>query len=169
MQQSVSAFLQSEFDSNGYYASNYQGSQGSDKSSILTQIQANGQNYARIAVVDFNHGNGNNETNIMGAPGSEFHYMFEDQTGTRLGGTSPGNKSVGNGVYDMEIYNNTVTGRYFFVLINACNSAHIEQDTMGDPPNQQIATQGLISGRGTRDAFCLESRHKSPRLTVTLS
>ena len=156
-QQATSAFIQSKFTLNGYSASDYQGSKGSDKNSTLYQIQTNDQNYPRIAVVDFDHGNGNNETNIMGAPSSEFHYLFEDQTGTRLGGTYPGTTVVGNGVYDMEIYPRTTSGRYFFVLINACNSAHIE-DTMGNPPNQQITTQGLISDRARGMPFAWTHR-----------
>jgi hypothetical protein len=48
-QVATSSFIQSKFAFNGYTASDYQGSKGSDKASILAQIQNNGQNYAHLS------------------------------------------------------------------------------------------------------------------------
>ena len=111
-QDATSAFIRSKFSLNGYYASDYQGDSGSDKDSILAQIQNNGQNYARVAAIVFDHGNGN--INVPGAPSDEFHYLFEDQNGTRIGGVWPGTTAVENGVYDMEIYNRVGSGELLF-------------------------------------------------------
>ena len=148
-QVATSAFIRSEFDQNGYSASDYQGVKGSDKNSILYQIQTNQANYPRVAVVDFDHGNGNNETHLMGAPDNEFHYMFEDQRGTYSGPVChpypPDHREYG--VYDMEIYPWTGSGKYFFVLINACNSAH-NDTTFGQYPSSQGIIPGTNRARG---------------------
>ena len=81
-QQATSAYIANLFSLDGYSASDYQGTKGlgSTKNAILAQITDNEANYARVAVVDFDHGNWKNEY-----PGhwiNERHYMFEDQVGT---------------------------------------------------------------------------------------
>ncbi len=128
---------------NGYDAINSQGDDNGNtsfKSSILDSISYNDANYPRIAVVDFDHGNGN--TGISGIPSWEFHYNFEDQTGNRLGGTSPGIDANDNGVYDMEIYPRVASGKVCFAFINTCNSAHYGDSYYG----LYTSSQGLISG-----------------------
>jgi hypothetical protein len=142
-QVATSAFIQSKFDQNGYYASDYQGIKGSVESSILYQIETNQVNYPRVAAIDFDHGNGN--IGIPGLPSEDFHYMFEDQRGTFSGPVchSPPPDHPEYGVYDYEIYPKTNLGKYFFVLINACNSAHVNTTYYGQWPS----TQGMVNGR----------------------
>jgi hypothetical protein len=141
-QQTTSAFIASKFNLNGYYGSDYQGIKGSDKNSILNQIQSNQINYAKVAVVDFDHGNG--VKGIPGLPSNEFHFMFEDQRGT-MSGTVAHQWPIDHpeyAVYDYEIYERTSVGKYYFVLINACNSAYIDDTLGGDD-----CTQGMVNGR----------------------
>ncbi|MBN1358677.1 hypothetical protein JW988_07905 [Candidatus Bathyarchaeota archaeon] len=148
-QQEIAAFIQEKFDQNSYSAVDYQGTKGltSNKGNILGTIWNSQYFYLSVAAVDFDHGNG--LMNIPGLPSDEFHYIFEDQRGTMEGedyhtippGGSPDNPEYA--VYDYEIYDRTEEERYFFVLINACNSANIE-DTMGG----YTSTQGMVPGTG---------------------
>ena len=153
-QQATSAFIQSKFAQNGYYASDYQGIKGSVESSILYQIETNQVNYPRVAAIDFDHGNGN--IGIPGLPSEEFHYMFEDQRGTFSGPVchSPPPDHPEYGVYDYEIYPRTNLGKYFFVLINACNSAHVDTTYYGQWPS----TQGMVNGRARGMPFAWTHR-----------
>jgi hypothetical protein len=118
----TAAAIASSFSSNGYVATNDQGcnNDGSSKTAILEQLSQNDALYPRYAVIDFDHGNGNNY------PGSnEFHYMFEDDHGTYSGTTNESSVyHPENGVYDMEIFPRTADGKIFFAFINTCNSAH---------------------------------------------
>jgi hypothetical protein len=125
-QQTTAAFLANKFTLNGYTASNYQGSNslGSYKTTILAQIESNEANYARVAVVDFDHGNW--RTDYPSAPAGEIHYLFEDNYGTYDGPTyeNKGDPHHEHLVYDMDIADLTTPGNSFFVFINTCNSAH---------------------------------------------
>ncbi|MBN1245828.1 hypothetical protein JXA31_09575 [Candidatus Bathyarchaeota archaeon] len=161
-QQYTADFIRDEFGQNGYYASDYQGDDGSDKNSILNQIQVNGQNFPRVAVVDFDHGNGKSNTTLEGVPIDEFHFMFEDNTGTIIGGQSPGTNVSSNGVYDLEIYPRTGSENYFFVLINACNSACLNETWNGEP-----CYQGLIGGRARGMPYAWTHRMVHPTATST--
>jgi hypothetical protein len=132
-QQATASFIRSEFDQNGYSASNYQGSNGlgSYKNTILAQIDSNEASFPRVAVVDFNHGNW--RTDNPSWPIGERHYMFEDQIGVYTGPDfhNPGPPHHENLVYDAEIATRTFREKTFFVLINACNSAHVEEGYQG--------------------------------------
>ncbi|MDT8781344.1 MAG: LamG domain-containing protein [Candidatus Bathyarchaeota archaeon] len=133
---------------NGYDAVNSQGDDNGNtsfKDSILDSVSYNDATYPRVIAVDFDHGNGN--TGMSGLPANEFHYCFEDNNGTRLGGTSPGTDFFDNGVYDYEIYPRTASGKARFVLINACNSAHYG-DTFGTNPSSQGMVGGTERARG---------------------
>lgn len=115
-------------NTNGYYASNYQGS-GSIKSKILSNISDSEQNYLRLAVVDFDHGVGRSD--YSKAP-FEFHFMFEDNVG--MNQSDPYNQTgwIDNHmVYDMDIYNETNRGKTFFAFINTCLSACLESQGNG--------------------------------------
>jgi hypothetical protein len=146
-QRNTSQYIANMFQLNGYSSTNNQGANNttSDKSAILDQISSNEANYHRVAVIDFDHGNGRNETNIIGAEGNEFHYLFEDNWGT-VEGTWQYNSSSANAnyhaVFDDDVYSRT-TGKAFFVLINACNSANINA-TFGNSKYNYSSTQGLI-------------------------
>ncbi len=124
-QRETAQFLANLFENNGYDASNYQGDNGlgSYKETILAQIEYNEENYPRVAVINFDHGNGRNDSTI--APAGEFHYMFEDNNGT-LVSTSNETATLNTeyAVYNMEIAKKTDNGNTFFAFINTCNSAH---------------------------------------------
>lgn len=144
-QRSTSQYIANLFQFNGYASMNNQGTsnQTSNKDAILTQISSNEAGYPRVAVVDFDHGNGkiNTTSAIPGANYSEFHYMLEDNFGTREGGVFNENEANANyhAVFDSEIYNRT-TGKTFFAFINTCNSANVNA-TFGN----DTATQGIIN------------------------
>jgi len=148
-QQDTSQTITTLFLNNGYTGSNEQGL-GSYKDDILNRIGIDQANYERVAVVDFDHGNG--LANVSESiPEDEFHFMFEDQRGTMEGadyhvippGGSPDNP--GYAVYDYEIYDETDLENHFFVLINTCNSAYID-DTFGIDPVYN-SSQGKVNGR----------------------
>jgi hypothetical protein len=154
-QRNVSAYIDSLFDANGYYSTNNQGSNnyGSNKGNVLDQINYFETNYPRVAVVDFDHGNGKNNTNISGAPSTEFHYLFEDNWGTYEGGSWPGNASNANqhAIFDSNIYDKTVTGKTCFAFINTCNSAHVnDSGTFWGFQQWGDVTQGLVDGSRAR-------------------
>jgi hypothetical protein len=143
-QRATAQNITSSFSSNGYYASNYQGS-GSIKAQILSNISYNEANYAHVAVVDFDHGVGG--WNMSDIPANEFHYMFEDNVGTYHNGQW----HVNDGVYDYQIYQET-SNNTFFVLINTCLSARINE-TIYNPETKQYdinSSQGLIDGERAR-------------------
>ncbi len=116
----------------GYVTSNNQGT-GSIKAEILNSISDAEVNYSRVAVVDFDHGVGHNESSRAFG---EFHYMFEDNIGMN---TSDPEYIDNNYVFDMDIYDETA-GKTFFALINTCLSACID-DTVGD----YNASQGIVN------------------------
>jgi hypothetical protein len=149
-QQNTSAYIAGLFASNGYSSSNNQDAHnlGSNKSAILGHIQSLETTYPRVAIVDFDHGNGKNNTNISGAPADEFHYMFEDNWGTREGPTYNTDDSHANehAVFDDDIYERT-SGKTFFAFINTCNSAHVNATFYFEDTN---STQGLIDGDRAR-------------------
>jgi len=135
-QEETADFLKVQFWANGYSASDYQGEKGSYRDTILAQIESSEANYPRVAVVDFDHGNGQVDIPWLEDP-NEFHYMFEDNDGTFEGPVYQWeNVSYENAVFDMQIFQRT-SGKTFFAFINTCNSAHIE-DTLGAPPNSML-------------------------------
>jgi hypothetical protein len=152
-QRNTAAYIDGLFDANGYVSTNNQGSHnyGSNKGAVLDQIYYFETNYPRVAVVDFDHGNGKTNTGISGAPSDEFHYMFEDNWGTREGSTYNSNDSNANehAIFDSDIYTNTVTGKTCFAFINTCNSAHVNDS--GIFWNWTVdVTQGLVGGSRAR-------------------
>jgi hypothetical protein len=145
-QELTASFLRSKFYNNGYSAVNSQGTHGytSYKNNILSQIDADQSNYARVAVIDFDHGNG--LVGIPGIPSEEFHFMFEDQRGTMSGpiyhsANPPDHPEYA--VFDYNIYPETDMERHFFVFINACNSAYIGDSLDGE----HDSSQGMVNGR----------------------
>ncbi|MBN1244164.1 hypothetical protein JXA31_01060 [Candidatus Bathyarchaeota archaeon] len=131
-QRVTSNAIKNYFIDDGYDTDNYQGT-GSIKAQILYNISNAEANYNNVAVVDFDHGVGN--TNMTGIPVNEFHYMFEDNEGTKI----DGEWDVDKGVYDYEVYKET-SGDTFFAFINTCMSACID-DTVGD----YNSTQGIVN------------------------
>ncbi|MCW3996277.1 MAG: hypothetical protein NWE98_09070 [Candidatus Bathyarchaeota archaeon] len=115
-QRNTASYIDGLFASNGYSSQNNQGSHnlGSGHTAILSKVSAL-EGYPRYAVVDFDHGVGNSFNNV-------FHYMFEDNVGTRLGTTYPGTPATGNAVYDNTLFGYT-SGKAFFAFINTCMSA----------------------------------------------
>jgi hypothetical protein len=138
----------------GYYgdydgAHNYQGI-GSLKSAILDNITYSQNNYPFTAVVDFDHGVGNDY------PYSAFHYMIEDDNGTFIGPQNSSTWVKSNGVYDYEIFSHTGGYSYqssvFFAFINTCYSANLTfqgQQTDGLPIGMPYAwTHRIVNWKG---------------------
>jgi hypothetical protein len=152
-QNSIASTIESYFDQSGYDGKDQQGTPGSMKSNILGNITYFTNNYDCIAIVDFDHGVGN----PLDFPDSqdEFHYMFEDNNGTRVGETyNDFDEVVGNGVYDYELYvYQAIKGKVSFAFINTCLSACIN-DTVGS----YTTTQGFVSGRARGMPFALTNR-----------
>jgi hypothetical protein len=149
-QQFISDVIHDHFALNGYDSTDNQGVKGgtSEKGTILGNIAYRSQYYLSSAAVDFDHGNG--LVNIPGLPSDEFHFMFEDQRGTYTGPNYHGSPidHPEYAVFDYDIYNNIAADdTFFFVLINACNSAHIA-DTFGQPPYVYDSTQGMVGDTG---------------------
>jgi hypothetical protein len=161
-QQETAQFIANKFANNGYSASNYQGDNGlgSYKDTILAEIESNEANYPRVAIVDFDHGNG--QTEIDDIPPDELHYMFEDNHGTYSGGCNETKGEVHHEhlVYDMEIYQKT-TGKTFFAFINTCNSAHVD-DFFGDWPSTQGIIPGTTRARGMPYAWTHQNVTETP-------
>lgn len=137
-QQDTAAYIASKFDANGYNTSDYQGAKGSHKNRVLAKIADSEVYNNRVAVVVFDHGVGLSTYQL--AP-DEFHFMFEDQNGTRVGPYDNLTEAPENGVYDMDIYNKT-TGKTVFAFINTCASAYIDSTIGDDPVN---STQGNVT------------------------
>ncbi len=111
------------FAQGGYDPSwNCQGSLGSSKAQILSAITSLQGMCDTVAVVDFDHGVGRSDYRL--APPGEFHYMFEDNTGTYVG-AYPGTAVPDNGVYDMDVYQLVQAGKISFAFINTCLSADL--------------------------------------------
>jgi len=118
LQRDAGGYIGGFFLSGGYTGIggiNRQGA-GSTATSIKSTLGSLYNNRDAVAVVDFNHGVGRHD-HYSGL--NEFHYMFEDQVGTKT--TTGDNKD--NAVYDCEIYNLATQGKTAFVLINTCLSA----------------------------------------------
>ena len=131
-QQYTASVIATCFANNGYTGNNGINHQGSrNPGSTVGQIEGDTGNLQYyndyVAVVDFDHGVGGYPIN---APPLEEHYMFEDNTGTVIGG--PGSSGVppeghytnwNHGVYDMSIYQLTQPNKIIFAFISACQSA----------------------------------------------
>jgi len=145
-QRATSAAVGSIFSGNGYNANDLQGNPGSNKDNILSQISNSTSNSPRVAIVDFDHGNG--LSNIPTLSPDEFHFMFEDNYGTHNGTVyeDPGPTLYDHAVFDMDIFSRTYSENTFFVLINACNSAYVNDTWPQPPPNPPLnATQGIVN------------------------
>jgi hypothetical protein len=143
-QRLAATYIDALFAQNGYSTSNSQGTNGttSNKNYVLNAIYNNENNYMSVAVVDFDHGNGIQPVPISGIPSDEFHYIFEDQFGTLSGDWVDPESTADKAVYDFEIYQRTELKKHFFVLINACNSAHTDSIFGGE----FTSTQGMQTG-----------------------
>jgi hypothetical protein len=146
-QRQTSSYIDWLFNRNGYVSANNQGSNntGSGREAILSKIQNLEQNYPRYAVVDFDHGVGISINNI-------FHYMFEDNTGTRVGTAYDNSVAAsGNTVFDYNVYGNT-TGKAFFAFINTCMSADYSNAYSAIPSTDTYSsyTQGTLPDGSAR-------------------
>ena len=106
LQDLTASNVKAYFSSNGYVASNYQGS-ATVKANILYQIGDSEQNYPNAAVVYFDHGVGSENP----LDGGNWHYQVLDNSG--------------ESVYDMDIYDQTALGKTFFAFISTCMSADL--------------------------------------------
>jgi hypothetical protein len=131
LQQETAVSIKGMFDDNGYTGVNHQGilNPGSSRSQILSDISYYQSNYDYVAVVDFDHGVGRSD--YLAAPPGEFHYMFEDNTGTIIRVSIPNppyymdEPHPEHGVYDNDIYYLIQPGnKIVFAFINTCWSAH---------------------------------------------
>jgi Divergent InlB B-repeat domain/PEGA domain len=150
----ICPIIASDFQSNGYDGYNYQGSEGntSMKAYILATITSLQNTYVYVAVVDFDHGIG--RTDYDKAP-NEWHYMMEDQVGTRVGPDKDHFiEHPENGVYDMDVYPLTGSGKISFAFINTCLSANISTSQNG-----WDSTQGLVGGRARGLPFAWTHRY----------
>jgi len=125
-QRDAGLYISSFFISGGYTGNglvNHQGYLGSSASQIKSDISALYSSKDAVAVVDFDHGVG--RSNITGFPSSEFHYIFEDNVGTKMHPTDPTKDQPGNAVYDYEVYGLATQSKTAFALINTCLSANL--------------------------------------------
>ena len=143
-QRATAQNIRDRFSSWGYNASDYQGSSGSYKDTILANITYNEQNYHRVAVVDFDHGVGRHDyTNPH-----EFHYMIEDNIGWNNDNEDPNHENL---VYDMDIYDATGENTTFFAFINTCLSADIDDwEYVGNDNVTYPVGQGLLGESNDR-------------------
>jgi hypothetical protein len=125
--------LSSYFQANGYDAVNHQGA-SSSAAQIHQDIGDLQNTNARLAVVDFDHGVGLDQ-DITGAPDNEFHYMFEDDTGTVIGTEASHDTYPNHGVFDLHIYQETAAqpSKVFFAFINTCESASLDYQELLPP------------------------------------
>ena len=108
---------------------------------------------SRVVFVTFDHGVGNY---ING----EFHFMFEDQTGTGIGTHDNHYWDVSHGIYDEEIYNaidEKDRGKTTLAFINTCMSARLTTPTSETDP-----WQGLYNGRARGLPFAFTHREVKP-------
>jgi hypothetical protein len=161
-QQETAASIASSFNSNDYYTSNYQGNiTYGDKSKILACISQNEALYPRVAVVYFDHGVG--YTGIGGLPGNEFHFLSEDDAGTRSGQMHPGTGPHDeHAVFDMDIYPRTALGKIFFAFINTCHSAYAANSLGG-----YTTTQGIIPGTYRARSMPFAYTHLRPNIDMS--
>jgi hypothetical protein len=159
-QQVSSNAISNYFEDDQYAVDNYQGD-GSIKYCILDNITDAETNYSKVAVVDFDHGIGGNET-YRGASG-EWHFQFEDNVGIISGEEAdpedPDNWVNTHMVYDMDIYDET-DEKTFFALINTCLSAYIDDELEAIYPDTTVydTTQGLVNGRARGMPFAWTHR-----------
>lgn len=157
-QRDTSVYLTNWFENYGnrYTTYNHQGHRnpGSTKLQILNNdIDIHTATNSRVAFVTFDHGVGNY---ING----EFHFMFEDQTGTGIGTNANHYWDPSHGVYDEEVYN-TINpadrGKTILAFINTCMSSRTT-----DPQNENIEYQGLYNGRARSLPFAFTGRTVHP-------
>jgi len=152
LQRDICVNISNFFQVGGYGsvpAINRQGA-GSTATSIKSTLWSLYINRDTVAIVDFNHGVGRNDY-YSGL--NEFHYMFEDQVGTKIGGELNHSDDKDNAVYDCEIYDLIAPSKTAFVLINACLSADTTVAVAGykDP-------QGPYPGRAVGMPFAWTNR-----------
>jgi hypothetical protein len=144
LQQDIADNIDYLFDNNGYTGINKQGNKGSTKNQILSDIGYYQSNYDYTAVVVFDHGVGTTTyfaNSGWGYPYTqEFHFMFEDQNGTKWGNESAPVDMPSHGVYDTDIYPLITAGNINLAFINTCMSAK----TTAQGSNPGIG-QGLLS------------------------
>ncbi|MCW4005551.1 MAG: PKD domain-containing protein [Candidatus Bathyarchaeota archaeon] len=146
-QKQVASHIAGCFNACGYVSYNHQGnnSSGSLKESIMANLTTFLSLYDKLAVVDFDHGVGLSFNNTSNS--TEFHFMFEDNNGTKIGQQFPLSTFIENGVFDMDIYNLTSWGEVTFAFINTCMSANYNNlngiITLED--NASSITQGILN------------------------
>ena len=145
-QRDTSVYLTNYFQNyGGYYAYNHQGQRnpGSTKLQILNNdIDIKTAINSRIVFVTFDHGVGNY---ING----EFHFMFEDQTGTGIGTHDNHYWDPAHGIYDEEIYNaidDKDRGKTILAFINTCMSGRLTTPTSETEPWQGLPPNGRARG-----------------------
>jgi hypothetical protein len=146
-QGTTSNAISNYFRDDGYDTKNYQGS-GSIATQIVANISDSASQHSLVAVVDFDHGVGTTRD-------GEFHFMFEDDNGTRIGYWNNFTEYPDNAVYDEQIYNETKDfdpSKYFFTLINTCMSARLTNPNTGDP------WQGVVNDRARGMPFAWTGR-----------
>lgn len=126
LQRSAAVAIADCFANHGYTGVNHQGNRGSTKSQIFSDLAYYPYNYDYVAVVDFDHGVGDDPGYpVLLAPEGEFHYMIEDDNGTIWGTQANPTPHPEHGVYDMEIYQRLPSGtKVIFAFINTCWSAN---------------------------------------------
>jgi hypothetical protein len=122
----------------GYDTTDNNQGPNSQKVDILADIEDGQQNYPFTAVVDFDHGVGNNFPYSY----SPWHYMIEDDTGTYVTNhyTNGPPNAPENGVHDYEIFAKTGSwtseSKVYFAYISTCMSANLtyltEENTQPD-------------------------------------
>jgi hypothetical protein len=156
-QRIIAPMIANYFSQNGYGGNNginHQGinNPGSSKTQILSDLSYLQSNFDKVAVVDFDHGVGRQDS--YNDP-NYWHYMLEDNVGQNnsqvANGTDPNNWVNAHMVYDKDIFSNTNLGKNIFSFINTCESANVsswQQNGVGpaaDPyPNEK--DQGIDIG-----------------------
>ncbi|MDR0373924.1 MAG: hypothetical protein LBI79_10355 [Nitrososphaerota archaeon] len=144
-QRDAGGYIGNFFLSGGYTGNggiNHQGSTGLGSSAIqiLLDISTLYSSKDYVAVVDFNHGVGRSD--YSGLPSGEFHYIFEDNIGTKVGSENNPGDCWWNAVYDCEVYNYASQSKTAFAFISTCMSADVNQFAQGYKP-----AQGSYPGR----------------------
>ena len=155
-QRDTSVYLTNWFENEGdYIAYNHQGHRnpGATKTQIISDINIQTRDNSRVAFVTFDHGVGNF---ING----EFHFMFEDQTGTGIGTHDNHYWDASHGIYDEEIYNTIDEddrGKTMLAFISTCMSARLVY-----PQSPYNEWQGLYNGRARGLPFAFTGRTVHP-------